>query len=224
MKWSVAYGETVLNIECGLDLRSEVLDEVVRHHTQLLEYVNKNPLFMTSYRPVKTSKDSPEIVRLMADAAAKCDVGPMAAVAGAFSELVGKKIQSKTDGFIVENGGDIYLKTTTVKTVGIHTTSPKFKDKIRFKVKPGETPAGICCSSSTVGHSVSFGSVDAVVAVADSSALADAAATAIANKVNGVEGIAEGIEGAKGIVDLRGVLIVVGDKLGLWGRLPEIQR
>ena len=40
---------------------------------------------------------------------------------------------------------------------------------------------GICTSSGTVGHSLSFGKADAVVVTAGSATLADAAATAICN-------------------------------------------
>ena len=44
-------------------------------------------------------------------------------------------------------------------------------------------PMGICTSSGTVGHSLSFGKADAVCVKAKSVSLADAAATAIGNMV-----------------------------------------
>ncbi|MFH1403563.1 MAG: UPF0280 family protein [Candidatus Altiarchaeota archaeon] len=222
MKWSVAYGETVLNIECDTDLRSEVLDEVVANYTQLLNHIHKNPLFLSSYEPIEASEDDPGIVRMMCDASARCGVGPMAAVAGTFSEIVGRKIHESTSEYIVDNGGDIYMSTGMEKVVGVHTPSERFSDKIRFLIDSSETPLGICSSSSKIGHSVSMGSADTVVAFSDSAAVADAAATAIANSVKGPDSLGSCISQASCIRGLRGILIIVGDEMGAYGRLPKI--
>jgi ApbE superfamily uncharacterized protein (UPF0280 family) len=78
---------------------------------------------------------------------------------------------------------------------------------------------GVCTSSGTVGHSLSFGKADAVVVVAPSAALADAAATAIGNIVKEIEDIPRGIEFAQKVDGLRGVVIIKDDKMGVWGRI-----
>ena len=49
-------------------------------------------------------------------------------------------------------------------------------------------------------------------------ALADAAATAIGNIIKQPEDIPGGIEFAKSIKELSGVLIIKDDKIGLWGK------
>ncbi len=225
MRWPLTYGETNFMIHCDLDLKESSLDELVTQYDRLIAYINSNPLFKASYEPVEVSVDAPEIAALMAEAAGRCGVGPMAAVAGAFAELVGRRLSS--DGaadVIVENGGDIYMLAKEEKTVGIYSGPSSLSGQLAFLVKPEDTPCGICTSSASVGPSVSLGAADSATAVADSAALADAAATAVGNAVKsgGNTGIA--LETAKAIPGLRGVVVVSGDVLAAWGRLPELTR
>ena len=70
-----------------------------------------------------------------------------------------------------------------------------------------------------MGHSLSFGKADAVIVLSRSTALADAAATAIGNIINRAEDIPGGIELAIGIEGLSGVIIIKNDKIGLWGKV-----
>jgi hypothetical protein len=89
--------------------------------------------------------------------------------------------------------------------------------KIGIVIEPGETPLGICTSSGTVGHSLSFGKSDAVCVLSKSAALADAAATAVGNIVREKKDIERGLERGKEIEGVSGVLIIVGEKMGAWG-------
>ena len=82
---------------------------------------------------------------------------------------------------------------------------------------------GICTSSGTVGHSLSFGQADAVVVLAPSAAFADAAATAIGNLIKRPDDIQAGIEFAGDIEGLKGVLIVKDDRMGAWGEISLCQ-
>jgi ApbE superfamily uncharacterized protein (UPF0280 family) len=99
-------------------------------------------------------------VREMADATREVGVGPMAAVAGAIAESVGKELLPYSDEVIVENGGDIFLKTSKERFIGVYAGKSKFTKKIAFSILPDETPLGVCTSSGTVGHSLSFGYAD----------------------------------------------------------------
>ena len=90
-------------------------------------------------------------------------------------------------------------------------------DVFELEINGQETPLGICTSSGTVGHSLSYGKVDAAVVLARSATLADAAATAIGNLVSQPGDIKRGIEFAKGIKGLKGVVIIKDDNIGLWG-------
>ena len=80
----------------------------------------------------------------------------------------------------------------------------------------------VCTSSGTVGHSLSLGHADAVCVVADSCSVADAAATAIGNKVKSISDIEYAIAEGKGIANIRGVLIIVREKMGMWGDLEVV--
>jgi hypothetical protein len=70
-----------------------------------------------------------------------------------------------------------------------------------------------------VGHSLSFGYADAVIVFSPSTSLADAAATAIGNRVRIAGDIPEALEFAQGIKGLKGVAIIKGDNMGVWGQI-----
>jgi len=159
----------------------------------------------------------------MAEAAQKAGVGPMASVAGAMAEFVGNELLAFSPEIIVENGGDIYLKSLKKRIVGIYAGKSPLNGKIGLEINGQDTPLGICTSSGTVGHSLSYGKADAVIVLSKSATLADAAATAVGNLINQPADIASGIEFAKGIKGLEGVLIIKDDKIGLWGEVRICQ-
>ncbi|MFC2059262.1 UPF0280 family protein, partial [Chloroflexota bacterium] len=169
--------------------------------------------------PLQVEDDAPKLVREMALAADVVGVGPMAAVAGTIAEEVGTRLLDLTDEVIVENGGDIFIKSLHQRLIGIYAGDSPLTGKIAFEIKPEDTPLGICTSSGTVGHSFSFGLADAVTVFSKSTALADAAATAIGNRVRSAEDIPGAIEFAKKVSRLDGVAIVKGESLGLWGKI-----
>ena len=217
--FNVTVKETDLYIRAAKNLRKRTLRLVSKYRDMLEGYAERHPSFLTSLKPVPADKDSPQIVQAMLQAADMTGVGPMAAVAGAIAEFVGKELRSFSPEVIVENGGDIYLKSLRERIVGIYAGNSPLSGKIGIVVRAEETPLGICTSSGTVGHSLSFGQADAVVVLAPSTVLADAAATAIGNLVVDADDIQRGIEFAKGIDGLSGVLIIKDDKLGAWGEV-----
>jgi len=223
MDWFLEYGETRLRVACDKPLRSESLEELIRLYDQLVDYINKHPLFKASYEPVDVGKDAPDIARRMAEAASIAGVGPMAGVAGAFSQFIGEFLVGLgAMDVVVDNGGDIYLNLSEDKLVRIYAGEIDFSRGLSLMVSAGETPMGVCTSSASVGPSISLGESDAVTVVADSAIAADAAATAIGNEVRGRDGIQRGIDRAKSIRGIRGVIIAAGGGVGYWGRLPEI--
>jgi len=153
----------------------------------------------------------------MAEAARQAGVGPMAAVAGTIAECVGRELLDFSPEIIVENGGDIYLKILSKRIVGIFAGDSPLTGKIGLEINAGDTPLGICTSSGKVGHSLSYGRSDAVVVLSASTALADAAATAIGNRVNQSADIDAAIEFGRSIDGLKGIIIVVGKSVGAWG-------
>jgi hypothetical protein len=223
LRSNIEYKQTHLTILASICLEKKALLELIANYGLLERYIQGNPLFLSSYEPVPVEKDAPFIVKSMADAGEKAGVGPMATVAGAFSDLIGSFfLANGAEEVIVENGGDVFLKITEPRKIGVYAGPSKFSERIGFEVMPKETPLGVCTSSDSVGPSISLGKGDAVTAFASTSALADAAATAIGNDVKGEKAIESGIKKAKSIKGVRGVLIVKGDEMGVWGSVPSL--
>jgi len=147
----------------------------------------------------------------------------MAAVAGAVAEWVSNDLLRFSKEVIVENGGDIYLSTSKERVIGIYAGRSPLSLKIGMVIRPEETPLGICTSSGTVGHSLSFGKADAVCILSKSAALADAAATAVGNIVRGKKDVESGLERGKTIGGVLGMVIVVEEKMGVWGNIRLIR-
>ncbi len=220
--FNVTVKETDLYIRASRNLRMEALAAVIKHRTPLEEYIKSHPLFLHSLEPYRVEANAPDIVINMAKAAEKAGVGPMAAVAGAIAESVGRDLLAYVPEVIVENGGDIFMKILKVRLVGVYAGESPLTGRIALEVNPDETPLGICASSGTVGHSLSLGTADAVIVLSRSTALADAAATAIGNKVKTADDIVVAIEQAHAIDGLAGVVVIKGDKMGVWGRVKLV--
>jgi ApbE superfamily uncharacterized protein (UPF0280 family) len=122
----------------------------------------------------------------------------------------------------VENGGDIFLASFEEAVVGLFAGAGSLRDALAFVVKPAEMPLSICSSSSTMGHSLSFGNCDLATVVAGSGALADAAATFACNSVKEAGDMEPALDAVMRIHGVRGALIVKGEKIGLAGDLPRL--
>jgi uncharacterized protein len=219
VSFTVVIKESDLYIRATRNLQRKAYKILQKCRTPLEKYIEQHPSFLTSLEPFPVSEDAPRIVKAMAEAASRVGVGPMAAVAGAIAEMVGRELLAFSPEIIVENGGDIFIKSNTSRLVGILAADSPFTGRLGIEIEGSETPLGICTSSGTVGHSLSFGQADAAIALSASTALADAAATAIGNLITSAEDIPRGIEFAKGIDGLKGAVIIKGDKMGVWGEV-----
>jgi ApbE superfamily uncharacterized protein (UPF0280 family) len=213
----VVVQETDLLVMAERRLERETRDAVVRHRHAIEAYMENHPRFCESLIPLEDDPLAPEIVREMLLAGQKCGVGPMAGIAGAVAHFVGQDLLSFSKDVIVENGGDIFMKSSEKRRVAIYAGSSPLNLRIAVVIRPERTPLGICTSSGTVGHSRSFGSADAVCIISDNPTLADAAATAVGNRVKSRADIEKGLKLAQRIEGVRGVLAVVGDAMGAWG-------
>ena len=216
--------ETDLLISAKKNLENKARESILNYRQDLQSYIRKNKDFFTSLEPINVDIDVPRIVKAMADAGSRASVGPMAAVAGAMAEFVGRDLLAYTDEVIVENGGDIFLKTKIKRVLGIYAgeNSP-FSGKLAIEISPSEEGLGVCTSSGTVSHSLSFGRADAALIMSGDTALADAVATAVGNAVKNKDSIEKGINIARSIDGIIGALIIVGDKLGSWGDIKLIE-
>ena len=223
VSFNVVVKETDLYIRARRDLTEKAHEIVVEQRALLEDYIRRHPGFATAMVPFPVENGAPEIVREMAEAASKVGVGPMAAVAGAIAERVGRGLLKLSPEVLVENGGDIYLKSLKKRRVGIYTGKPPFDGRVALEVRASDTPLGICTSSGTVGHSFSYGSADAAIVLAPCAALADAAATAIGNMVREEGDTDRGTAFAREVDGLRGVAIIKNDKMALWGKIRLVR-
>lgn len=223
VKFEVIVKETDLLVRAESDLLNETRESVLKYRYQLETYIAMNPEFQRSLIPLKDDLHAPEIVQDMIRASQLGQVGPMAAVAGAMAEWVAKDLLSLSKEVIIENGGDIYLATSKERRIGIYAGDSPLSLKIGIVIRPEENPIGVCTSSGTVGHSLSFGKADAVCILSKSAALADAVATAVGNVVQEKKDIEYGLDMARGIEGVLGVLIIVGEKMGVWGNVTLTQ-
>ena len=221
--FNIVVKETDLYIRASTNLKQKAYTLVLKYRKILESYIRQHPAFVTSLEPLPVSDDAPPIIIEMSTAAEKVGVGPMASVAGAIAEFVGKELLTFSPEIIIENGGDIYLKSLEKRIVGIYAGELPLTGKIGLEINGQDTPLGICTSSGTVGHSLSYGKADAVVVLSKSATLADAAATAIGNLIVQPGDIPNGLEFANGIDGLKGVIIIKGDKVGLWGDVKICQ-
>lgn len=193
--------------------------EVIKLRGDLESYIALHPEFKTSFFPVVALPGAPPIARVMIAASARAGVGPMAAVAGAIAEAVGRCLERHVREVIVENGGDIYISTGRERKIAVFAGESPFSNRIAVKVKPRESPLGICTSSGTVGPSVSLGRADAAVIKSRDAALADAVATGAGNLVRDAGDLVKGLEYARSIEGVNGVLLVKGKEMAAWGEM-----
>jgi len=215
--YRVAIGESDLYVCTLRELSEAATGSLARHRGELEAYLEKHPTFGTSFRPVPASSDAPPIARDMSDAAEMFDVGPMAAVAGAVADQVGRDLLALSSEVIVENGGDVFMAGRSPRRVRVFAGGHTAPLEVMVPGKPGGL--GICTSSATVGPSLSLGAAEAVTVLAQTAAQADAAATAVGNRVRSREDIAAAIEKLQEFASVRGALVVAGGAVGLWGAL-----
>ncbi|MFH1861158.1 MAG: UPF0280 family protein [bacterium] len=213
----VFYLESDLFVLSETMLEKQAYDSLVRHYLIIKKYIQSDPEFRRTFSPYVVAESAPEIICQMSDASGLAGVGPMAAVAGAVAEAVGRELLTYSQDIIVENGGDIFLETSMPRKIAILAGSSVFSGKIALLVEPGRW--GVCTSSGTVGHSISFGKADACVVVSESVTLADAVATRIGNIIQTHADIPEGLSRAQEIEGVLGVVIIKDDNLGVWGNI-----
>jgi ApbE superfamily uncharacterized protein (UPF0280 family) len=225
--FTVDYKETDMWI--GIDrysfkgeMANFALLNIMKMRDELESYGRSDTIFLKTLSPYKSTERAPQIVLKMCEYGKRAQVGPMASVAGVFSQMIGRLIEAKfhVREIIVENGGDIYLNVKKPVIISVYAGGSPLSKKIGIKIDPGYSPLGVCTSSGTVGHSFSHGKADAVVIICKDAGLADAYATAFGNKIHGAQDIGSVLEEIAEENAILGALIVVKDKLGIRGDFP----
>lgn len=194
--------------------------ELARQRSMIEAYILKNKDFLASLEPVGVEDNAPKVVRQMAEAGKVAAVGPMASVAGTLAESVCKRLISKgAKNVIIENGGDIFCSLREPALIGIFAGRNKLIENLAFEVK-GEI--SVCSSSSKMGHSISFGDCDLATVFSDKGNIADAAVTAVCNRIKTEEDVKAALEWGINLEGVHGIIAVKNNKVGMIGNIPRI--
>jgi ApbE superfamily uncharacterized protein (UPF0280 family) len=199
------------------------INSIKQNRKALEEYGKAHPSFLYTLEST-TAPAEPLVAKLMAEAAAKAAVGPMAAVAGIIADLAVKDmIAIGCKVAVVENGGEISATSNTPIEVAVVAGEEPLSKRFGFRLT--KFPIGVATSSGRFSHAFSFGDAEAATIFCKNAGLADAAATAVCNVVKGQEhevAIQAGINKAFSIKGVEGVLIVYKGFTGTAGKIPKI--
>jgi uncharacterized protein len=197
--------------------------ERAKHYRSVLDsHIKLIPSFLTSLTPLTLpSFPAEDIISEMYVATQRSGTGPMSAVAGAVAEHICNDLCDRFSikEIIIENGGDIFMKVDSPAVISVYAGDSPLSEKIGIEITPAISPLSICCSSGTIGHSLSFGTADACMIACRSGAQADAYATSFCNEVKTIGDITRVTESALGKEDIMSVVIIKDDKMGIGGKI-----
>lgn len=230
LSYEVVYKETSLFIRCEKNFKTKILRNLISLRKPIEKYIEKNPEFLTSLKPIVPQKDAPQIIKTMCEVSQKTGIGPMSSIAGTIAEFLGYEILKWIDKenlkkfLIIENGGDIFAYVDEPITIGIYAgkNSP-FTDKLSLKINLLNQPLGICTSSGSVGHSLSFGKADATIIISSSASFSDTLATATCNLVKTEKDITQAVEFAKSFNETIFVCIIKNKIISFWSKTDKIE-
>ncbi len=154
--------------------------KILEQQAEFLPIIKKKSLTLKSednYPPVV--KEMIWATQLIGDP----DFTPLAAVAGATSDLVADYLlKSGATKIVVNNGGDIAIRLREGERVEVGLCLDLEKKEVKHSFS-AEDDCGIC-TSGIGGRSFTLGVANAVVVLAKRASLADAAATYLGNKTN----------------------------------------
>ena len=220
-----AYKESQCTIISDKSAAIQAAKESIKNNYIALElYVRTNPKFLYTLTPIQAPYE-PLVAKLMAEAANKADVGPMAAVAGAIADLaVEDMLRVGCEVAVVEDGGEISAQSNQSVDVAAAVGDEPLSNCFGFRLTG--FPIGVA-TSSRFSHALSFGDAEAAIVFCKNAVLADAAATSVGNMVRGEDakaGIQAGISRGLSIEGVEGVLIIYQGQVGTAGKIPEMIR
>ncbi len=219
---------TVKESQCTLisDKQSAIeaaKESIKRNRQELEEYVRVNPKFLHTLTPIPVP-EKPLVAKLMAIAAQKAGVGPMAAVAGAIADLaVNDMLKTGCEVAVVEDGGEISAQSNRPVDVAVAAGDEPLSRRFGFRLT--DFPIGLATSSGRFSHALSFGDAEAATVFCKNATMADAAATAVGNVVKGEDAkaaIETGIKKGLSIEGVDGVLVIYKGQVGTAGKIPKI--
>jgi len=223
MKDTFQYKDTVCTIVCD-DGMMEKAKSLIYDARQIIEAkVVEDQFFRVTYDPCMPSDNDYPLIRRMCEASLRAKVGPMAGVAGAVAVYaVEGLVKAGASKAIIENGGDIAFHSPEPVPVELFADHPTLKN-VAFMVS-SDAITGICSSSAKIGPSVSLGNSNVCTVFSDDVILADCCATALGNLVKDEDSLTSALETIGSIEGVKGCLACIGDKVAMFGDVPEMVR
>ena len=223
--YEVNVKETELFVQSKGILDTSIIQSTVQALRSDVEaYIERFPVFATGLSSFSLQEPAPRIVKEMIEKTSLVDVGPMASVAGAVAEYIGKELMSYSPEVMVENGGDIFIAKRGDVVLGLYAGQESVINDFLISVHNKEAFFGVCSSSSVLGHSLSLGRADLVTVISPSVIFADALATKLANMVIEEEDIDKALEFSRTFSYTKAVVIVRKERIGLWGDIELLRK
>lgn len=208
-----------LYVKALFSLEAET-ERLIRECRALVERaIELRPEFLTSMEPLGTSPGDSILAARMIEAGRKAGVGPMASVAGAVANYVGRGLMELSEEVIIENGGDLFVSVNRSIVVGVYAGKSPFSQKIGLAIEPTPIPIGISTSSGSVGPSKSLGKADSATVLSYDPILSDAVATALGNRIRGHEELGLACQWAMSVEGVSGCLAIIDDKMAALGNI-----
>ena len=155
-KENYLYKESVCHIisdtQQGIDAAKE---SIGRNYQELESYMRTHQKFFYTFDPIPTPEE-PLVAKLMALAAQKADVGPMAAVAGVIADLaVQDMLKVGCKVAVVEDGGEISAVSDRPIDVALAAGNEPLSKRFGFRLT--EFPIGVATSSGRFSHALVLG-------------------------------------------------------------------
>ena len=130
------------------------IDSITRNRQELEAYIKENPKFLYTLKPI-SPPEKPLVAKMMAEAAAKAGVGPMAAVAGAIADLAVADMKNEgCEVAVVEDGGEISASSNISVDLAVAAGDEPLSKRFGFRLT--EFPIGVATSSGQVQPRLKF--------------------------------------------------------------------
>jgi ApbE superfamily uncharacterized protein (UPF0280 family) len=215
--FAVTVNETSLLIIAERDLTSEAEDLVAQALWEIDSFIVAHPRFAESFAPYDVPPDATPLIAKMARAAHIARVGPMAAARGVVAEYVARGLEPLSENVFVGYGADLYLMGNVERVVPLLAGASAFTGHVGLRVGPGLMPLALCTSLGPARHDHERGHGQATTVLARDGALADAVATALANRVSTDEDVQRALDATRAIHGVLGLVVVHDDRIAAWG-------
>lgn len=206
--------DMVFRITASPDLYEESRAAALQFWDQLNAYGARNPRFRTSKLPVELPDDAPELMREIAQQSALAGVGPMFTFEGAVTDYLGNFLARQAGEVVIASGGG-YFAATRKRTKLTVFRGEEQDEGLAIVVDPKNGPVGVY---TTMGRrNLPVESVDGLVVLASSCALADAVGTYSLGLLAKPDSLKKTLAYVQDVPGVLGAIVIQNDAIGVAG-------